>query len=72
LTRQADKKEIHVVKADGSAQAGFAKFRDLEPGDSIIVPPKQEEKVRTLPTIRDVVQTVGSALLSFAALAVLF
>jgi protein involved in polysaccharide export with SLBB domain len=72
LTQQADKKEIHVVKADGSATTGFAKFRDLEPGDTIVVPPKQEEKIRTLPTIRDVVQTMGSVLLSFAALAVLF
>ncbi|MBI2524594.1 MAG: SLBB domain-containing protein [Candidatus Rokubacteria bacterium] len=72
LTKEADKKELHIVKADGSAMSSFTKLRDIEPGDTIVVPPKQEEKIRVLPTVRDVVQTVGAALLSFAALAVLF
>ena len=72
LTKEADKKELHIVKADGSALSSFTNLRDVEPGDTIVVPPKQEEKIRVLPTIRDVVQTVGAALLSFAALAVLF
>ena len=72
LSREADKKEIHIVRADGSALSSFTSVRDVEPGDTIIVPLKEEEKIRALPTIRDVVQTVGAALLSFAALAVLF
>ena len=72
FAKEADKKEVHIIKADGSAVASFTNIRTVEPGDSIIVPPKEEEKVRTLPTIRDVVQTIGAALLSFAALAVLF
>ncbi len=72
FSKQADKKEVHIVKADGSALSGFTSVRTLEPGDTIVVPPKAEEKIRMLPTIRDVVQTAGSALLSFAALAVLF
>src|SRR5947208_5745274 len=45
LSREADKKEVHIVKADGSAVASFTNIRDVEPGDSIIVPPKAEEKV---------------------------
>src|SRR5438552_3034807 len=72
LSKEADKKEVHIVKADGSAVSSFTNIRDVEPGDSIIVPPKAEEKIRTLPTIRDIVQTLGSALLGLAALAVLF
>ena len=72
LSREADKKEVHIVKADGSAVSSFTNIRDVEPGDSIIVPPKAEEKIRTLPTIRDIVQTLGSALLGLAALAVVF
>ena len=72
LSKEADKKEVHLVKADGSAVSSFTNIRDVEPGDSIIVPPKAEEKIRTLPTIRDVVQILGSALLGLAALAVLF
>jgi protein involved in polysaccharide export with SLBB domain len=72
FSKEADKKELHIVKADGSAMSSFTTLRTIEPGDTIVVPPKQEEKVRVLPTVRDVMQTVGSALLSFAALAVLF
>ena len=72
FSKEADKSEVHVVKADGSAISSFTNVRDIEPGDTVIVPPKEEEKIRTLPTIRDIVQTIGSALLGIAALAVLF
>ncbi|HEV8616618.1 MAG TPA: SLBB domain-containing protein, partial [Methylomirabilota bacterium] len=70
-SKAADKKEVHIVKADGSGISSFANVRDVEPGDTIMVPPKEEEKIRVLPTVRDVMQILGSALLSFAALAVL-
>ncbi len=60
------------MKADGSAISSFTNVRTIEPGDTVIVPPKEEEKIRTLPTIRDIVQIIGSALLGMAALAILF
>jgi protein involved in polysaccharide export with SLBB domain len=75
LVNEADKREIHIVKADGSAIAGFANIRSVEAGDTIIVPPKEESKIRLLPTIRDSLSILGSALsgaLSLAALTVLF
>jgi len=71
-SKEADKKEAHIVKADGSAISSFTNIRTVEPGDTVIVPPKDEEKIRTLPTIRDIMQTIGAALLGVAALAVLF
>ena len=70
-TPEADKKQIHIVKADGSAVASFTNVRDIEPGDTIVVPPKEEEKIRMLPTFRDVMGVMGGVLLSIAALAVL-
>ena len=72
FAKSADQKEIHVVKADGSAVSGFAKIRDVDPGDTIIVPPKEEEKVRAFPFIRDIFGVLSSTLLAFIALAVLF
>jgi hypothetical protein len=72
LTPEAAKSDIHIIKADGSAVSGFAKLRTVEPGDAIVVPPKDEQKYRVLPTMRDVLQVVGSTLISLAALAVLF
>ena len=71
-SKEADKGEAHIVKADGSAIASFTNIRTVDPGDTVIVPPKDEEKIRTLPTVRDIVQTIGAALLGVAALAVLF
>src|SRR6267142_274868 len=53
-SKEADKKEAHIVKADGSAIASFTNIRTVEPGDTVIVPPKEEEKIRTLPTVRDI------------------
>jgi hypothetical protein len=72
FSKEADRKELHIVKADGSAVSSFTNIREVEPGDTIVVPPKAEEKIRALPTIRDVAQIAGSALISLAALAVLF
>jgi polysaccharide biosynthesis/export protein len=72
FAKEADQKQTHIVKADGSAIASFANVRTIEPGDTIMVPPKEDEKIRVLPTIRDVLQAVGSAILSVAALAVIF
>jgi protein involved in polysaccharide export with SLBB domain len=71
-SKEADEKETTIVKADGSAIASFAKVRTVEPGDTIMVPPKEDEKYRMLPTIRDVMSTIGSAILSLAALHILF
>jgi protein involved in polysaccharide export with SLBB domain len=72
FTPEADKKEVHIVKADGSAITGFANIRTAEPGDTIVVPPKSEEKIRVLPTIRDALQSFSATLLSLVALATLF
>lgn len=72
FTKAADQREVHILKADGSAASGFSKIRSVEPGDAVIVPPKEEEKIRTLPTLRDVVTIIGSTLLSIAALAIIF
>jgi protein involved in polysaccharide export with SLBB domain len=75
FSREADKKEVHLVKADGSALSGFANVRSVEPGDTIVVPPREETRVRVLPTIRDSLSILASTLttvLSAAALALLF
>ena len=71
FSKEADQKEAHLVKADGSAISSFTNIRTIEPGDTVVVPPKEEEKIRALPTIRDIVTTIGAALLGIAALAAL-
>lgn len=72
LTKQADEKEIYIAKADGSAITGFTKLRKIEPGDAIIVPPKEEERVRWLAVSRDWATILGQTMISIAALAAIF
>jgi protein involved in polysaccharide export with SLBB domain len=71
LTRQADEKEIYILKADGSSVAGFHQLRAVEPGDAIIVPPKEEQRYRWLSVSRDWFTVLGQSMLSIAALATL-
>jgi len=71
-SKEADKKEAHLVKADGSAISSFTNVRTIEPGDVVVVPPKEEEKIRALSTIRDIATIVGAALLGVAALVAIF
>jgi len=75
LSNEADNKGVHLVKADGSTLAGFANIRTVESGDTVVVPPKEDVKIRVVPTIRDAFAILGSTLqtvLSAAALLVLF
>jgi protein involved in polysaccharide export with SLBB domain len=72
FSKEADKKEAHLVKADGSAISSFTNVRTIEAGDVVIVPPKEEEKIRALSTIRDIATIVGAALLGVAALVAIF
>jgi hypothetical protein len=75
LSNEADKGGIHLVKADGSTLSGFSSIRTVEAGDTVVIPPKEDVKIRVMPTIRDGFANRGSPLqtvLSAAALAVLF
>jgi polysaccharide biosynthesis/export protein len=72
FSKEADKKEAHLVKADGSAISSFTNVRAIEPGDVVVVPPKEEEKYRWMSTVRDIATIVGAALLGVAALVAIF
>jgi hypothetical protein len=72
LNKEADKDELHVVKADGSAIAGFLKLRKIEAGDIIVAPAKVEAKVRTLPVVKDLATVLGQFALTAGVLGALF
>ena len=72
LTKEADKDELHIVKADGSAMAGFLRLRRIEPGDVIVAPAKVEAKLRTLPVIRDIATILGQFALTAGVIGALF
>ena len=72
FSKEADQKESHLVKADGSAISSFTNIRAIEPGDVVVVPPKEEEKIRWMSTVRDIATIIGAALLGVAALVAIF
>jgi hypothetical protein len=72
LSKEADKDELYIVKADGSSMAGFLKLRKVEAGDIIVAPAKVEAKVRTLPAVKDVATVLGQFALTVGVIAALF
>jgi len=72
LTPDADENQIYVIRADGSAVAGFMKLRDIEAGDGIIVPPSTKKHVDKLPLIRAVATITGQLVLGLAGLLAIF
>ena len=72
LSKEADKDEIYVVKADGSAVAGFLKLRKVEAGDIIVAPADVEAKIRSLPLVKDVATILGQFALTVGVIAALF
>jgi protein involved in polysaccharide export with SLBB domain len=70
LSEMAEKKEMFLLKADGSALAGFLRVRNVEPGDTILVPPKSQE--RNFGWLKDIAAIAGQGLLGVAALAAIF
>jgi protein involved in polysaccharide export with SLBB domain len=70
-TRDAEPKEVYVVRADGSATS-LGRLVHLEPGDAVIVPTRLEAKYRPLPLWRDIATIVGQFALTVAALVTIF
>jgi len=66
FTKNADKKEMYVLRANGSAEIGSLKSKDISLGDAIIVPAKI--KVRDLSWIAQLATISGQTMLSLAAL----
>jgi len=72
LSKEAAKKEVYLLKVDGSAVAGFMKLRDIDPGDVVVVPPSTKAKMELLALVRDlagILGQVGSATISILGIA---
>ena len=70
LTENAEPKGIYLLKADGSALTGFLRLRDVEVGDTILVPPRTQDKDWSW--LKDIATIAGQAALGMAALASIF
>lgn len=72
LSPNAAEKEIYLLKADGSAIAGFMKLRDIEPGDVIITPPDTTIRTDKLELTKALATIAGSVAIGLAGLVAIF
>jgi protein involved in polysaccharide export with SLBB domain len=70
-TDEADESRLYVVKADGSAESAWLGIKQVEAGDTIVVPAKIEPKTRPLVLWQAVASIFGSLLMAIAAIAIL-
>jgi protein involved in polysaccharide export with SLBB domain len=72
FNKDADKGEVHIVRADGSAIAGYTKVREMEPGDAILAPSTTEPKYRALPLLTNFATIFGQLALTAASIVTIF
>jgi polysaccharide biosynthesis/export protein len=70
-TKEADKGEAYILKADGSTVIPGVRT-EVEAGDAIIVPGRMDVKYKPLPFWRDIATIVGQFAVMIAALTVVF
>lgn len=71
LTEQANEKELYIVRANGLAESAYVKIKDVQPGDTIVVPQKLEVKTPQLALWQSIASIVGSVALAAAGIAVI-
>ena len=64
--------QTYILKADGTAISSFVKLRNVEAGDTIVVPRSTEPKVRTMPFLKDIATILGGFALPVAAIGALY
>jgi protein involved in polysaccharide export with SLBB domain len=68
MVEDAEKGALYLVRADGSTESSWLKLKDVQPGDTIVVPQKTEAKTRPLPFW----QSIAGIFASLATAAVAF
>jgi protein involved in polysaccharide export with SLBB domain len=70
MTEDANKREMYVMRANGTTDSAYMAARELRPGDTIVVPQKIEVKTPPLALWQTVASIIGSVALTAAGIAV--
>ena len=70
LTEDANKKEMYVMRANGTTDSAYLAVKDLRSGDTIVVPQKIEARTPQLALWQTVASIIGSVALTAAGIAV--
>jgi len=71
MTEDANKKELYVMRANGSTEGSYVRIKDMKAGDTIVVPQKIEAKTPPLALWQSVASIIGSVALTAAGIAVI-
>lgn len=70
-TAEANRKEMYVMRANGTTESAYLTVKDIQPGDTIVVPQKIETKTPQLALWQTVASIIGSMALAAAGIAVI-
>jgi len=70
-TEDANTKEMYVMRANGTTDSAYVKIKEMQPGDTIVVPQKIEAKTPQLALWQSVAGIIGSVALAAAGIAVI-
>ncbi|WP_447599441.1 SLBB domain-containing protein [Nitrospira sp. Nam80] len=70
MTEDANKREMYVMRANGTTDSAYLAAREVRPGDTIVVPQKIEAKTPPLALWQTVASIIGSVALTAAGIAV--
>jgi len=70
-TAEANKREIYVMRANGTTESAYLSSKEMQPGDTIVVPQKIEVKTPQIALWQTVASIIGSMALAAAGIAVI-
>jgi protein involved in polysaccharide export with SLBB domain len=70
-TEEANMKQVYVMRANGTTESAYVKVKDMQPGDTIVVPQKIETKTPPIALWGTVASILGSVMLGVAAISII-
>ena len=70
VTEDANKREMYVMRANGTTDSSYLSAKEMRPGDTIVVPQKIEARPPQLALWQTVASIIGSLALTAAGIAV--
>ena len=63
--------ELYVMKANGTTESSYVRIKEMQPGDTIVVPQKIEVKTPAVAFWGTVASVLGSVMLGVASISII-
>ena len=71
VTEDANTHELYIMRANGTTDSTYVRIKEMQPGDTIVVPQKIETKTPQIALWQTVATILGSVMLGVAAISVI-